>query len=198
MATQPKHYFTVEQYLEQEEQALDRHEYFNGDIFAMAGGTDRHADISANLVACLHRLLLGGPCKVRGSDMRLRTRPSGLYSYADAVVCCANAKTENNTLLNPVVILEVQSPSTKDWDRGGKFEEYRRIDSFQEYVIVAQDRRYAEHHVRGDNFWTMREYKHLSDAIPLDTVGVILPLEEIYQGLSFPDSGQNSPGFGPA
>ena len=191
MATQPKPHLTVEEYLDLEEKALDRHEYFNGEIFAMAGGTDRHADIAMNIGASLHRRLLGGSCKVRGSDMRLRTHPSGLYSYADAVVCCADGKTENNTLLNPAVIVEVQSPSTKDWNRGGKFEEYRRIESFKEYVIAAQDRPYVEHHVRGNDFWTMREYRDLSAAVPLDTIGVTLPLEEIYQGLSFPDVGQD-------
>ncbi len=184
MATHPQHNFTVEQYLEREEQALDRHEYFNGEIFAMAGGTDEHADVCSNIIGELRYRLKGSACRVRGSDMRVRTHPSGLYSYADAVVCCAGAKSDRNTLLNPVVIVEVQSPSTRDWDRGGKFEEYRRIDSFKEYLIVAQDRRYIEHHVRGDNFWTMREYMKPGADIPLDSINVSLPLDEIYAGIT--------------
>ena len=118
--------------------------------------------------------------------MRLRTHSSGLYSYADAVVCCADARSERNTLLNPVVIVEVQSPKTKDWDRGGKFEEYRRIESFKEYLIVAQGRPYVEHHVRGNHFWTMREYRELGEAVPLDSIQVHLPLAEIYLGIMFP------------
>ena len=140
MASQPpRTLITVEAYLEQEERALDRHEYWNGEVFAMAGGSDEHADICANVVASLWSRLKGTRCKVRASDMRLRTRPSGLYSYADAVVCCADAKVEQNTLLNPIVIIEVQSPATADYDRGKKFQEYRQIPSFQEYLIIAQD-----------------------------------------------------------
>lgn len=187
MATSvPQHNrITVEEYLEQEEKALDRHEYFNGEVFAMAGGSANHADIAMNIGGELRYRLKGRNCKVRGSDMRIRTAPTGLYTYADVVVSCNNEQIEGNTLINPLVIVEVQSPSTKDYDRGGKFEEYRRIESFKEYLIVAQDRSYVEHHVRGNNIWTMREHASLSDEIALSSIDAVLPMREIYLGVTF-------------
>lgn len=180
------HHFTVDEYLALEEQSPDRHEYLNGEIFAMAGGTDAHADICANIVGALWAKLKGSACKVRGSDMRLRTHVSGLYSYADAVVCCADSNLDRNTLLNPVVIVEVLSPSTENYDRGKKFVEYRRIASFQEYLVVAQDQTHVEHFVRGDGIWTMREYNSVDDVISIGSVGMHLPLAEIYSGLQLP------------
>ena len=187
MATQPQQFATLEEYFEQERTALDRHEYLNGEVFAMAGGTESHATISNNIAGELYTRLKGSGCKSYGSDMRIRTAPSGLYSYADAVVSCGSAQVEHDTLLNPVVIAEVLSKSTESYDRGKKFELYRQIPSFREYLIVAQDRVYVEHHAReSGKVWIMREYTNLEDVVNLETIGVRLRLADLYANVSFP------------
>ena len=184
---------TVEEYIEQERTALDRHEYLNGEIFAMAGGTAAHSVIIINVLSELHGQLRGRDCTVYDGNMRIRTAPSGLYSYADAVVACGGVQIENDTLLNPILITEVLSKSTEGYDRGMKFEMYRQIPSFREYLIVAQDRVYVEHHVRQDvdhKVWTMREYTSLEDVINLETINVKLRLADVYAKVSFPTGAQ--------
>ena len=184
MATQPKHLISVEEYLEQEEAALDRHEYLDGEIFAMAGTTLAHGLIASNITAEISLQLRNTECRVRGSDTRLRTSPTGLYSYPDAVISCRPELSEGTTLLNPIVIVEVLSDSTEDYDRGKKFERYRQISSFREYVVVAQDRLYVEHHVRqessGQSAWIMRQLTAVDSVISLDSISVSLPLAAIY------------------
>lgn len=191
MATQPKQFITLEEYFEQERTALDRHEYLNGEIFAMAGGTQAHSIIIVNLLGEIGLQLRRSNCTAYDGNMRICTAPSGLYSYADTVVSCGKAQVENDTLLNPVVIVEVLSKSTTSYDRGVKFELYRQIPSFREYLIVAQDRPYVEHHMRedvGGKVWIMREYTSLQDVIALATINVKLHLTDIYAKVSFSTS----------
>jgi Uma2 family endonuclease len=188
MTTQPKRFITVEEYLQQERTALDRHEYLNGEIFAMAGGTPAHSMIISNTLGELYNQLRESDCTVRNGDMRIRTSPAGLYSYADVAVSCTDEQFENDTLLNPIVIVEVLSESTKDYDRGVKFEQYRQIPSFREYLIVAQDRPYVEHHAREDvqrKVWTMREYTSLEEVVTLEAIHVRLRLADIYAKVFF-------------
>jgi Uma2 family endonuclease len=188
MAPQPKHVITIEEYFEQERTALDRHEYLNGEIFAMAGGTTAHSILCTNLLIEIGLQLRKTDCTVYNGDMRIRTAPNGLYSYADAVVSCGQAQVEDDTLLNPVVIAEVLSKSTENYDRGKKFELYRQIPSFCEYLIVAQDRVYIEHHARENahrRIWTMREYTSLDDAISLEAINVVLRLTDVYAKVTF-------------
>ncbi len=197
MATQPKHYISLQEYLEQEETALDRHEYFDGEVFAMAGATPERGLISTNIVAEARPQLRKLGCLIRGSDMRIRTSPTGLYSYSDAVISSKPEMFDGSTLLNPIVIVEVLSESTQDCDRGGKFERYRQIPSFQEYLIVAQDRIYVEHHVRQGSVdqpaWRMRECTNIADTITLSTVNVSLPLASIYADVSLPVTSEAVP-----
>ena len=191
MATQPKPFVTLEEYFEQERTAQDRHEYLNRELFAMAAGTTAHAIITLNVGGELRERLKSRDCTAYNGEMRIRTAPAGLYSYADAVVSCGEAQVENDTLLNPVVIVEVLSKSTASYDRGVKFELYRQIPSFREYLIVAQDRPYVEHHVRenaGSRVWIMREYTDLEDVITLGTIDVRLPLTDIYAKVRFSTS----------
>jgi Uma2 family endonuclease len=189
MATQPKHLVTVEEYLAAEETSLDRHEYLDGQIFAMAGASPRHGQIAVNMLIELGLRLRDSACRIRSVDTRVLTSRSGLYSYADVIISCKPEKFDRNTLLNPVVIIEVLSGSTGDYDRGAKFERYRQISSFREYLIVAQDRVYVEHHVRagspGESVWTMREFTSLADVINFESVGVPLPCSAIYADVDF-------------
>ena len=189
MASQPKHHVSVQEYLRQEESARERHEYLNGEIFVMAGGTPDHALIAPNIIAAIRPQLQKSGCRIRNSDMRLRTSPTGLYSYADAVISCEPELFDGTTLLNPVVVIEVLSESTEDYDRGKKFELYRQIPSFREYLVVAQDRTYVEHHVReessGRPAWIMRQFTGLNERVLLSAVTVSLPLTAIYADVEF-------------
>jgi Uma2 family endonuclease len=178
MATQPNHFITLEEYLTLEQTSDERHEYYNGEMFAMAGGSPNHADIAANLVREIGNRLKQG-CRVRGSDMGIKT-PTGLHTYADAVISCDPQQYDGNFLINPQVIFEVLSDSTEARDRGKKFETYRSIPSFCEYFLIAQDRMYVERYIRGSSGeWTMREFK-ADDDVVIETVHLTLPLPLIY------------------
>ena len=188
MATQPANRVSLEEYLELEGRSAERHEYWQGEMFAMAGGTFAHAALAMNAAIELGSQLRarGSQCRVLGADMRIRTGQHGLYSYADAVVCCPPEQVDGNTLLNPIVIVEVLSDSTENYDRGRKFEEYRKIPSFLEYLVIAQKKRYVEHHVRGESgVWTMREYREGEGVIALRAIDVSLLLAELYAGVEF-------------
>ena len=189
MSSQPKHFTTVEEYLAAETDSVDRHEYIDGEVFAMAGASLRHILISVNLSSALNLQLADSNCNVRNGDMRLRTSPVGLYSYADVVISCAPERFDGDTLLNSVVIIEVLSQSTGNCDRSLKFERYRQIPSFREYLVVAQDRVYVEHHVRSDTSgqtaWTLREFTSLTDVISLESISARLPCSAIYAKVNF-------------
>ena len=127
---------------------------------------------------------LANTITVYSTDLRVRVSQTGLYTYPDVVVVCAAPQFDDehkDTLLNPTLIVEVLSDSTKDYDRGGKFEQYRTIESFVEYLLIAQDRHHVEHHVRQpDNSWVLSETNNSADAIRLESIDCLLPLTEIY------------------
>jgi Uma2 family endonuclease len=190
MATQPHKFSTVEEYLAGEEQSEIKHEYWSGHIVAMAGGSPTHADITANLNALIKSKIRRSGCYVRGADQRVRTSPSGLYTYPDLVISC-KSEFDRSTLLNPLVLIEVLSESTEDYDRGSKFERYSHIPSFREYICVAQDRVYVEHHVRDRTnpaMWTMQRLERLNEQVTislplLDSGSISISLEDIYDDL---------------
>jgi Uma2 family endonuclease len=189
MASQANPYVSVDEYLEREAHSLDRHEYLRGELFLMAGGTLEHSTISSNVIISLGSQLADTDCIVRGSDARLRTSPTGLYSYADAVVSCGQEHSDRSTLLNPVLIVEILSESTESYDRGEKFELYRQIESFCEYLVIAQDRIYVEHHRRDATIptqWTMRVFTGREDSIELSAVPATLRIADIYRKVPIP------------
>jgi Uma2 family endonuclease len=182
-----KKVYSLEEYLALEATSEEKHEYYNGEIFAMAGGTFRHAQLAENIFASLRQHLRGKPCQPKGSDMRLAT-PSGLYTYPDASVYCGKPElTDKQTeLKNPVVIVEVLSPSTKNYDRGDKFKLYRTIPSFREYLLVDSESISVEHFSKLDRGeWLLREYTSLSDTIQLRAIEITLTLNDIYDGVEF-------------
>ncbi|MBI3248073.1 MAG: Uma2 family endonuclease [Deltaproteobacteria bacterium] len=184
MSLQPKAYITPEDYLAIERQAEYKSEYFNGEMFAMAGVSERHATIIANTMYVFVGQLKGRPCKAYSNDLRVRVSPTGLYTYPDIVVVCGQAQfadDHKDTLLNPTLIVEVLSESTKDYDRGEKFEHYRSLASFNEYVLIAQERHHVEHCVRQpDNRWLLAETNRRADALQLSSISCTLALTEIY------------------
>ena len=190
MSSQPKTFITPEEYLAIERKAEYKSEYFNGEMFAMSGASERHVNIVANLMYLLVGQLRGRSCKAYASDLRVRVSLTGLYTYPDVIVVCGQpqfADDQRDTLLNPTLIVEVLSESTKDYDRGGKFEHYRTLDSFSEYVLIAQDRCHVEHFVRQpDKRWLLAETNRLEDTIHLLSIDCDLALAEVYDKVETP------------
>jgi len=184
MASHPKNYLTPEEYLEMERKVDRKNEYFNGEIFAIGGASPRQVLIVTNVVSELRAQLKNRPCTVYSTDLRVRVSRTGLHTYPDVIVVCGApqfADDHKDTLLNPTLIVEVFSKSTKDYDRGEKFEQYRAIESFKEYVLIAQDKHHAEHFLRqSDNTWLFSETNQLEDAIELNSIGCNLKLTEAY------------------
>ena len=141
VSLQPKLRFTPEEYLAIERRAECKSEYFNGEIFAMSGASPQHVLIVTNVVSELRWQLKKRPCTVYSTDLRLKVSLTGLYAYPNVIVVCGKPEFENDhedTLLNPTLIVEVLSDSSKDYDRGGKFEQYRTLESFTEYVLYLE------------------------------------------------------------
>lgn len=189
MATVPGNYISPEEYLERERKAETRSEYVRGEIFAMAGASIRHGRIISNLIRELGNRLVEGPCEVFSTDLRLAVNAAGMYTYPDVMVVCGDPVTidkHHDTIVNPVVIIEVLSDSTKNYDRGQKFQYYRMLPALKEYVTVSQDEVHVERHVRGSaGEWTLMEFGKLEDALELQSIDVTLPLAEIYRRIDF-------------
>lgn len=189
MQAQAKRKFTPEEYLALERAAESRSEYHDGEIFAMAGASRRHNQITRNLGGLLFNGLKGTTCEHYISDMRLKVEETGLYTYPDLVVACEPQRFEDedkDTLLNPRLIIEILSRSAENDERGTRFENYRRIGWLKECVFIAQQSPHVEHHViKADGYWTMTETRNLEDAIKLKSVTVTLALKDIYQGVEF-------------
>jgi Uma2 family endonuclease len=191
MSSPPLPFVTPEEYLAAERKAERRSEYLNGEVFAMAGASRRHVQISGNLIAALKNELKGRDCDVYATELRVRVNPKGnyLYAYPDVSVVCGESQFEDerfDTLLNPKVIIEILSPSTEPFDRGKKFTLYRQIDSLAEYLLMAQDETRVEQYVRqpgGD--WVLSERTGLDDAVTLPSLGLSLKLFDIYYRVSF-------------
>jgi Uma2 family endonuclease len=193
MATVPATRLSVEEYLERERQAEFKSEYVAGEIFAMSGASRRHVLIATNLTAELRQALRARSCRVYSADLRVGVQPAGLYTYPDIVVTCGQETFQDeqfDTLLNPMLIIEVLSESTADYDRGRKFESYRALDSLQDYLTVAQDRVHVEHWTRqADGRWLLTEFNHPSASIWLPSIDVQLAVASIYEKVDLAASG---------
>jgi Uma2 family endonuclease len=180
---------TVAQYLEIERAADFRSEYVDGEVVAMSGGSRRHALIDMAVGARLDEQLRGRPCAVAGSDLRLYSKPSQILTYPDIVVFCEPAQFldgDEDTLTDAIVIVEILSKSTRNFDRGEKFHCYRGLPSFQEYILVDQDAIRAEHYVRQSHgAWLMRELSDPEAVLRLDSIGWHLNLGSLYKRIKF-------------
>ena len=187
MASLPKTYITPEEYLALDRQAEVKSEYYAGQIIAFAGASKRHNLIVANVLAGIHRQLVDRPCNVYPSDMRVRISKTGMYAYPDIVVTCGEeqfADENSDILLNPIVLIEVLSESTANYDRGDKFDQYRRIESLREYILVSQEAYRADQYVRqNDTQWLLTEFHRAEDVIRLSSINCELALKELYAKL---------------
>lgn len=163
-----------------------RHEFLDGEIFAMAGGTLEHSALAAQLSHLLKMALQGRPCRVFNSDARTRVPATGLGTYPDLAVVCGRVRTDPDdpdTLINPVLLVEVLSERTEGWDRGGKFGHYQRLDSLREYLLVSVEPRQLELYRRqADGRW-LYERVGPGDVLTLDSVGVTLAADALYAEL---------------
>jgi Uma2 family endonuclease len=166
--------YTFAEYLAMEAASDTKHEYVNGEIFAMAGGTIEHGRLAARVSALLDTLLAGRPCAPLNSDVRVRVLATGLATYPDVSVVCGSIERDpedEHSVTNPVVIVEVLSDSTEAYDRGEKFAHYRRIPSLRDYLLVSQHKPRIEHYRRNDDgTWTFREVSP-PDAVRLSIGG---------------------------
>jgi Uma2 family endonuclease len=189
MSTQPKTFLTPEEYLEIERRAEYKSEYYQGEMFAMAGAPETHNLIAGNLFAGIHAQLRSRACRGYGSDMRVHVNATGLYTYPDVVVVCQEPQFldgQRDTLLNPTLIAEVLSPSTEAYDRGRKFENYRSIESLAEYLLISSQRVSAELFARQpDGRWLLTAANSLEDTLELPATGCRLPLAGIYERVEF-------------
>jgi Uma2 family endonuclease len=189
MSSQPTTFLTAEEYLERERLAEHRSEYYNGERFAMAGGSPKYAWIIGNVFGTLWQQLKGKPCRASSSDLRLRVTATGLHTYSDVMVICGDpqyADDHNDTVLNPILIVEVLSPSTRDYDLGKKFHHYRTLPSLLDYLTVAQDIQQIQQWTRQpEDRWLLTEINDPAQTIQLPSIGCTLPLSEVYDKIDF-------------
>ncbi|MEP7121655.1 MAG: Uma2 family endonuclease [Byssovorax sp.] len=189
--TATKKGWTPAEYLAWERASPERHEFFDGDTFAIAGATFEHTKIVGNLVGELRSALRHRPCDVTPSDLRVKVPATGLYTYPDVTVLCGDPVFEDDvrdTLFNPTVLIEVLSESSEGYDRGKKFRNYRSIASFREYVLVAQDMMSIERYTRGDDgVWSLHE-SGAGERLVLASIGCEIAVDEIYLKV-FPAAG---------
>ena len=189
MSAAPIRRVTPEEYLAFERQAQRKSEFYNGEIFAMAGASRKHNLIVTNLARELSQQLKDKPCEVYSSEMRTRI-PNGPYVYPDVVVVCSEPQFEDeglDTLTNPLVVIEVLSESTADFDRGTKFHHYRQIASLGDYIVVDQAEPHIERFSRGPGgVWQLEDVTGLSAVLTVESLGCSLPLSEIYLKVTFP------------
>jgi Uma2 family endonuclease len=198
-----RHACTVDQYLATERASEVRHYYLDGEILAMAGESQAHADISVNIVGSLFNQLRGTPCRVRTKDTKVRSGPilsagesaRGLFSYPDVLVICGEPEFRDalkDVILNPKVILEVLSETTEAFDRGEKFTRLQTWNpSLTDYVLVSQDRPQIEHFTRqADGTWSYRLITGLEASLAIASIKCTLKLAEVYERVAFPAEGR--------
>jgi Uma2 family endonuclease len=180
---------TIEEYLEFENASEEKHEYYQGEVFAMSGPKVAHNIIAGNIFGELKQKLKGKSCQPFTSDQRIYIPSNTLFTYPDISIVCDDIETKDNdewNILNPTVIIEVLSPSTKSYDRGDKFKLYRDIASLKEYILVDSKSLAVEvFRINENGHWELEEYKSISDILLVKALQVSIPLAEIYEGINF-------------
>lgn len=191
--------YSVREYLVLERESEERHEYLDGQVYAMAGESPEHGTICTNLSGQLYSQLRGKPCRVFSKDLKVRSGPSpvigqttkGLYSYPDLIVVCGELKFHDDrrdVLLNPTVIVEVLSPATEAFDRGEKWARYQTwLPELSDYLLVSQSKPQIEHyHRKAGGEWLYSLVSRLEESLHLTSIGCILQLAEVYDRVVFP------------
>jgi Uma2 family endonuclease len=189
---QPQKRYTPEEYYALEREAAYKSDFYDGEIFSMAGGTDEHSAICGNIIIAVGSRLRGSDCVIRESNLRLKIQATGLVTYPDAAVYCGQAQfaaddSTRQTRIDPTVIFEVLSKSTEGYDRGLKFESYRQIPSLKAYVLVSQVAAHVEvNEPSADGSWILRDVKGIETTLTVPGTNIKIPLAEIYDRITFP------------
>ena len=184
--------YTLEEYFDLELSSEERYEYRDGEAFDLSGDASfAHVQITSNLIFALHAAARKQGCYVFGSNLRIKVPAAPPYRYADLTVCCGAVRCEKvggvDALINPSLIVETLSPSTEAYDRGDKFTHYKSVESFAEYLLIAQHRPHATHFVRRENGRGMHEeFNDLDASVRLVSLDRDLPLHDVYLDVEFP------------
>lgn len=200
MSSQPQHRYTLEEYFELERTSEAKYEYWDGEVYAMSGASPEHEIVLINVATHLRNQLRERRCLVYPSNLRVKVPAAPPYRYPDLTALCGQPEYEViggvQALTNPMLIVEILSPSTEAYDRGDKFTDYKSIPSFGEYLLIAQHRPHVTHYVRQpDNSWSYEEANELSVTLLLPTLDGVLPLNEVYQDVEFAPPEKRLPPF---
>ena len=193
MVADPQRMYGAAEYLALENEAETKSELFNGQIYAMAGASPTHALITANIIGVVQQQLRGKPCRAYSSDLRVRVDETGAYVYPDVTVACPPltfAEDDANSLTNPVVVIEVLSPSTEANDRGAKWGHYQHLASLRDYVLVAQNQKRIEHYERLDDGSWRYSVAENDGIVSLKSIECELNLDEVYERVEFSNQTQ--------
>lgn len=186
IAVYDKKKLSVQEYLKFEGESPEKHEFYRNEVFAMAGAGPRHNKIFSNLFIALGIRLKGKPCQPYGSDLRIQIPENTLFTYPDISIFCGNfvsSYDDPDTVVRPTVLFEILSPSTKDYDRGGKFKLYRDIPTLKEYVLIDSEAINVEvFRINAAGHWELEEYKKIAERVMISSAGVEIPLNDIYGG----------------
>jgi len=182
---------SIEEYLEMENTSIEKHEYYKGEIFAMSGAKMPHNTISKNLLGTLFTKLKGKKCQPYGSDVRIHIESNTLFAYPDISIICDEVITRNNddfNVLNPVVIIEILSQSTKNYDRGEKFKLYRDIPTLKEYILIDSESIHIEtFRLNEKNHWELEEYNFVTEELYVKAINEKILIADIYEGVKIPE-----------
>ncbi len=197
MLKKKEKYISTEEYFEREETSRHKSEYYCGEVFDMAGGTPNHNRITVNVASLLGSQLKGGPCEVFVSDLRVQVEKGIHYTYPDVMVVCGELKLaagRSDTIVNPMMIVEVLSESTRDYDRGSKFTAYRTIKTLTDYLLIDQDSVHVEYFSKeNEGIWRLREYFSMNDVVEVHSIQASLPAREIYERVLMQPKNQFKP-----
>lgn len=189
MITQEIKKLSPQKYLDIERKSEFKSEYYNGEMFALAGASLNHNRICGNIHVSLANQFRDKNCEVFQSDLRIKVQESGLFTYPDIVIICGEPEfydEQRDTVTNPEVIMEVLSISTEGYDRGLKFELYRRLNTLKDYLLISQGKIAIEYYSKNpDNSWTLKEYNNLSQQICIQSINCNLDLKEVYSKVEF-------------
>ena len=192
MTALQKRKLTAEEYLVIERDAEFRSEFYDGVMYAMAGASVQHNRVKSNLACEIGNGLLRGPCELLSSTQRIHVERTGMFAYPDILIFCNPielADCDANTIINPRILIEVLSPSTERYDRDVKRRHYSRIESLQEYIIVAQNQPQIDRFVRqADGTWSSEVFHGIEETFSLASLPIEIPLAKIYRNITFPDA----------
>ncbi|MHB0935386.1 MAG: Uma2 family endonuclease [Armatimonadota bacterium] len=189
MSATPEQGLTIDEYTAIEESSETKHEFLEGNVYEMTDFSLAHNLIAVNVIGILHQQLRGKSCQIYPSNQRLKVEATGFYTYADASVVCGPAQfadAPKHTMTNPTVLIEILSPSTESYDRGKKFQHYRKMESLRAYLLIAQDSMHVELYTRQEqNRWLLVEFTEQDAMVPLDAIGCTLAVKDIYEDVEF-------------